>query len=249
MNEEIERLKAILQRAKVISVITGAGISTPSGIPDIRSATGAMHDRRLLERYHHSYEEIVSHSFFLHHPDEFFRYYKEQMIFQKARPNAAHLFLKDLAKVKDVTIITQNIDGLHSLAGSKKVIEFHGSVQRNHCLKCHAAYGLEEVLRQDGAPHCPLCGGLIKPDVVLFEEPIDSDAIEDSLQALDRSDTLLIIGSSLKVFPAAGLPAYFHGRDLVIINRDPTHLDDRASLTIHADVSKILAEIDVQSLA
>lgn len=248
MNDKAQAFADILRKAKVISVITGAGISTPSGIPDIRSSTGAMNNPDLLRKYGHDYETIVSHGFFMRHPEQFYRYYKDQMVHAEAKPNAAHVFLAELERKKDVTVITQNIDGLHGLAGSKNVIEFHGNIQRNHCLKCGAFYTLDDVMKQEGVPRCPKCGGIIKPDVVLFEEPIDYDAIERSVSAILRSDLLLIIGSSLVVYPAAGLPNYYRGKELVIINKDPTPLDYRASLIVREDVSAFVKKIDLSQI-
>lgn len=248
MSDEINELVNILKASKKIVVITGAGISTPSGIPDIRSEHGAMNNKDLIKKYKYNYETIVSNSFFYRNTEEFYRYYKEQMIFKDAKPNYAHLFLKELENYKDVTIITQNIDGLHALAGSTKIIEFHGSVLKNRCVSCNAFYPLEEILKQKGVPYCPKCGGIIKPEVVLFEEPIINNAINDSLKIVGNADTMLIIGSSMVVYPAAALPFYFRGKNMVIINRDPTPLDNRATLVLHDDIIKILKKINLQDL-
>lgn len=240
---QIEEFQKLIDDAQHIVVITGAGISTASGIPDIRSANGAANNKDLLRRYKHSYEEIVSHSFFMAHTDEFYRYYKEQMIFKNAKPNIAHKYLAELEKRKDLTIITQNIDGLHFVAGSRNVVEFHGSVQRNTCMNCGEHYSLEDVMSQDGVPHCPRCEGIIKPDVVLFEEGIDYTAISESVHATERADLLIIIGSSMVVYPAAGIPNYFHGNNIVIVNRDPTPLDSYAKIVIHDDIKTVFEKL------
>lgn len=238
----IEQLQTLIDNAKNIVVITGAGISTASGIPDIRSENGAANNKDLIKRYHYDYETIVSHSFFMYHTEEFFRYYKEQMVFKNVTPNVAHLYLKDLEQKKNVTIITQNIDGLHTVAGSKNVIEFHGSVQRNTCMDCGAKYSLDDIMKQDGVPHCK-CGGIIKPDVVLFEEGIDSDVLTNSVRATEQADLLLVIGSSLVVYPAAGIPYYFHGDNIVIINKNKTPLDGRAKLVINDDIVTVFKQL------
>ena len=240
---QIEELQKLIDNAKHIVVITGAGISTASGIPDIRSKDGAANNKDLLKKYKYGYETIVSHSFFMSHTDEFYRYYKEQMIFKNAVPNIAHKYLAELEKRKDVTIITQNIDGLHYVAGSKNVVEFHGSVQRNTCMDCKEHYTLDDVMAQDGVPHCKSCGGIIKPDVVLFEEGIDYQAITDSVQAAEHADLMIVIGSSLVVYPAAGIPNYFHGDNIVIINRDPTPLDKYAKIVIHDNIKSVFEKL------
>lgn len=240
---KIEALQKLIDDAQHIVVLTGAGISTASGIPDIRSANGAANNKDLIKKYKYDYETIVSHTFFMRHTDEFYRYYKEQMIFKDAKPNVAHIYLANLEKRKDVTIITQNIDGLHTVAGSKKVIEFHGSTQRNTCMECGEKYSLEYVMSQNGVPYCKRCGGIIKPDVVLFEEGIDTMAIHDSIRATERADLLLIIGSSLVVYPAAGIPNYFNGQNIAIINRDPTSLDPFAKVVIHDDIKEVFKKL------
>lgn len=241
--DKIVELQKLIDNAIHIVVITGAGISTASGIPDIRSANGAANNKDLIKKYKYGYETIVSHTFFMNRTEEFYAYYKEQMIFKDAKPNIAHKYLAKLEQRKDVTIITQNIDGLHSVAGSKNVIEFHGSTQRNTCLDCGEKYSLDYVLSQNGVPHCEKCGGIIKPDVVLFEEGIDYEAIHESVRAAERADLLIVIGSSLVVYPAAGIPNYFHGDNIVIINRDPTPLDDYAKIVIHDDIKEVFSKL------
>ena len=240
--EKLNKLRDLINSANNIVVISGAGISTPSGIPDIRGSNGAANNKDLVKKYGYSYETIVSHSFFMARTEEFYRYYKEQMIFKDAKPNAAHKWLASLEKNHNVTIITQNIDGLHIEAGSTHVIEFHGSVKRNHCLKCGTSYPLNAILEADGVPHCK-CGGIIKPDVVLFEEGIDQFATIDSIQSIQRADLLLVIGSSLQVYPAAGLVEYYRGNNSILINKDPTPLDPYFSLVIHDNIVDIITKL------
>lgn len=244
MTEDVQELDKLIKQSSHVVVITGAGISTASGIKDIRSKDGASNDKSLLDKYHFSYEEIVSSSFFYTHPDIFYKYYKEVMLHMNAKPNIAHTYLAKLEKTKDVTIITQNIDGLHHAAGSKKVIEVHGSVYKYHCVNCHATYNVDEILSQSDVPQCKRCGGIIKPDVVLFEEPLDEIALEVSVESIERADLLIVIGSSLVVYPVAALPYYFHGKNIVIINKDETPLDNRAKIVIHDDIKLIFKELD-----
>lgn len=241
--EKIKQLQKLIDDAKNIVVVTGAGISTASGIPDIRSKDGAANNKDLIKKYKYDYETIVSHSFFMYHTEEFYRYYKEQMIFKNAKPNVAHEYLAKLEKRKNVMIITQNIDGLHTVAGSKNVVEFHGSTQRNTCMDCGEKYTLEQIMAQDGVPHCTKCGGIIKPDVVLFEEGIDPLAIHDSVHATENADLLIVVGSSLVVYPAAGILNYFRGNNLVIINRDPTPYDAYAKIVIHDDIREVFKNL------
>ncbi len=241
--DKIVELQKLIDNANHIVVITGAGISTASGIPDIRSVNGAANNKDLIKKYKYGYETIVSHTFFMNRTEEFYAYYKEQMIFKDAKPNVTHKYLAKLEQRKDVTIITQNIDGLHTVAGSKNVIEFHGSTQRNTCLDCGEKYTLDYVLSQKGVPHCEKCEGIIKPDVVLFEEGIDYEAIHESVRATEIADLLIVIGSSLVVYPAAGIPNYFHGDNIVIINRDPTPLDGYAKIVIHDDIKEVFSKL------
>lgn len=243
MIDQIEQLQEMIDRAKNIVVLTGAGISTASGIPDIRSEHGAMNNKDLIKKYKYDYETIVSHTFFINRTEEFYRYYKEQMVFKNAKPNAAHIYIANLEKKKNVTIITQNIDGLHHFAGSNNIIEFHGTIFKNTCMDCGEKYSLEEIMSQEGVPHCKRCGGIIKPDVVLFEEVIDYQAISDSVRATENADLLLVIGSSLVVYPAAGIPNYFKGNNIAIINKNPTPLDGYARLVIHDDIVKVFSQL------
>ena len=241
--KKIEEIKNLIKNSHKIVILTGAGISTASNIPDIRGKDGAMNNISLQRKYGYSYESIVSHSFFMSHPDIFFAYYKNEMVYKNAKPNIAHLYLKELEKDHKVTIITQNIDGLHSLAGSKRVIEFHGSVQRNYCLNCHKYFALDYLYKFKGIPHCDECKGIIKPDVILFEEGIDENNIYNSLKALHEADLLLVIGSSLNVYPAAGLIYEFKGSSSILINKDNTPLDDYFKIVVHDDIIKVIEKI------
>ncbi len=218
----------------------GAGVSTESGIPDFRSPDGLY-----SQTYQYPPETMVSHSFFVEHPQEFFEFYFDRMIALDAKPNRAH---QKLAKLEEAgtcsAVITQNIDGLHQAAGSKNVLELHGSVLRNTCTGCSAPYTLERVLElheaaSDGVPRCPDCGNVIKPDVVLYEEPLDQQVLEDSVAAIEQAELLVVAGTSLAVYPAAGLLGYFSGDHLVIINRTPTPQDARADLCISANVGEV----------
>lgn len=239
----IDKLKEIINNSKNIVVISGAGISTPSGIPDIRSSSGISNNKDLINKYGHDYETIVSHAFFYSKTDEFYKFYKEQMVYKNAKPNIAHLYLKQLEKSHNVTIITQNIDGLHTKAGSKNVIEFHGSVNRNKCLNCGKQFSLDYILNYVGVPKCDSCGGIIKPDVVLFNEGINEDDIINSIRETQKADLMLIIGSSLLVYPAAGIPSYFRGKHIVIINKSPTYLDSRAELVFRENIIDVIKQI------
>ena len=241
---DLELAKQYIKEAKYIVVISGAGISTHSGIPDIRSENGAANNVDLIKKYKYGYETIVSHTFFMNRTEEFYRYYKEQMIYQNAMPNMAHKYFANLESSHKVTIITQNIDGLHAQAGSKDIVEFHGSVLRNTCLKCGKHFGLDYVMSHKGVPYCDECGGIIKPDVVLFEEGIDEYAITHSLESLSKADLLIVVGSSLNVYPAAGLVGYYRGSRSILINRDVTPLDYLFKIVIHDDIIKVIEELE-----
>lgn len=236
--DKIEELKKIIDKSKDICVFTGAGISVPSGIPDFRSADGLYNqDSGLNIRP----EEIISHSFFAEHTDLFYEFYKSKMLYPTAKPNAAHLYFAELARQgKHVPIVTQNIDGLHTAAGSTEVYEIHGSVLRNTCLACHAHYGVDVVASAKGVPHCPACGGLIKPDVVLYEEPLYDDVTEGAVNAISHAETLIIIGTSLVVYPAASYIRYFRGNDIVLINKTKTQMDGIATLALYEDVTDVV---------
>lgn len=247
----IEQLKQIIEESNHIVFFGGAGVSTESGIPDFRSETGLYHAQ---QKYGRSPEEMLSHTFFMKNTEEFFDYYKNNLIYQNIKPNKAHLALAKLeAMGKLEAIITQNIDGLHQLAGSQTVYELHGSVLRNNCMKCGSYYDLDFVMDskhcidRDGkagySPFCESCGDLIKPDVILYEESLDEDVIEKSILAIERADTLIVGGTSLVVYPAAGLIRYFKGKHLVLINRDKTPYDNKAEIVIRQPIGEVLGSI------
>ena len=232
---ETARLQEIIDDSENIVFFGGAGVSTESGIPDFRSADGIYH-----QQYRYSPEQIVSHSFFMRNTEAFYEFYKEKMMFLEAKPNAAHLKLAQLeAEGKLKAVITQNIDGHHQAAGSKNVWELHGSIHRNYCRKCGKFYDASYVKNADGVPRCE-CGGLIKPDVVLYEEGLDSGVIEHSIRAICEADTLIIGGTSLVVYPAAGFIDYFRGKHLVVINKSATAKEVRAELTIAAPIGEVM---------
>ncbi|MBR3345358.1 MAG: NAD-dependent protein deacylase [Solobacterium sp.] len=227
MNEKIEQLQNIIDSSERIVFFTGAGVSTDSGIPDFRSQDGLYH-----QEYKYPPETIISRTFFDANPEEFYRFYKNRMLFPDAKPNRVHTYMAELEqRGKDVSVVTQNIDGLHTEAGSTKVYEVHGSVLRNYCMRCHKFHGIDAVINADGIPRCE-CGGIIKPDVVLYEEPLDSTVIDGAVRAISRADTLIVLGTSLVVYPAAGFIRYYRGDRLVLINRDATPYDSMADLHI-----------------
>ena len=237
-----ERLKKIIDESSNIVFFGGAGVSTESGIPDFRSEKGLYHAK---EVYGYSPERMLSHSFYYMHNQLFYQYYKENLIHREAEPNDAHKALAALeAEGKLKAVVTQNIDGLHQKAGSKNVFELHGSVLRNYCEKCGAFYDLDYIMDEknceDGVPHCCKCGGRTKPDVVLYEEGLDDDCINGAVSAISHADTLIIGGTSLVVYPAAGLIHYFRGKNLVLINKDKTSYDSRADLVINDSIGKVM---------
>ncbi len=239
--EEVKQLQEIIDDSSNIVFFGGAGVSTESNIPDFRSADGLYQ-----QQYRYSPEQIVSHSFFVRNPEGFYEFYKEKMMFLDARPNPAHLKLAELeAAGKLSAVITQNIDGLHQAAGSKNVLELHGSIHRNYCQRCGEFYDAAYVKNADGIPKCK-CGGQIKPDVVLYEEGLDSTVIQKSIQAISRADTLIIGGTSLVVYPAAGFIDYFRGKHLVVINKSATAREVGAELTIAAPIGAVLEQIAVR---
>ena len=239
---EITALQKIIDESENIVFFAGAGVSTESGIPDFRSEDGLYH-----EKYSYPPERIISHSFFLTNPEVFYRFYKEKMLCLDAEPNAAHRKLAELEQAgKLKAVVTQNIDGLHEKAGSKMVYELHGSIHRNYCLRCHKFYPAEFIKASEGIPYCS-CGGVIKPDVVLYEESLDGKTIEDAVTAIAHADTLIIGGTSLVVYPAAGFIDYFRGKHLVLINKAETGRAVRAELSIQAPIGEILAEINKMS--
>lgn len=237
---EIEQLQNIIDDSRNIVFFGGAGVSTESNIPDFRSADGLYH-----QKYKYSPEQVVSHSFFMQYPEVFYEFYKDKMMLLDAQPNAAHIALAKLEEVgKLKAVITQNIDGLHQAAGSRTVYELHGSIHRNYCTECGKFYDAKYVKASDGIPHCT-CGGMIKPDVVLYEEGLDGTTIQGAVQAISRADTLIIGGTSLVVYPAAGFIDYFHGKHLVVINKSETARSVAAELSISAPIGQIMGSIQV----
>lgn len=239
MTENIQKLKEWVDGSDNIVFFGGAGVSTESSIPDFRSVDGLYN-----QEYDYPPETILSHSFFMRTPEEFYRFYKNKMLFLDAKPNAAHLKLAQWeAEGKLKAVVTQNIDGLHQAAGSKVVYELHGSVHRNYCMKCHKFFGPEYIAAADGVPKCDACGGMIKPDVVLYEEGLDNDTISGAVNAISRADVLIIGGTSLVVYPAAGLIDYYRGKKLVLINKSTTPRDGIADLIINDSIGKVFSEL------
>jgi len=226
---KLEQLQQIIDNAKHIVFFTGAGVSTDSGIPDFRSQDGLYN-----QEYAYPPEQIISHSFYEANPKEFFRFYKNKMLYLDAKPNATHLFMAEAErKNKSLGVVTQNIDGLHQLAGSKKVYELHGSVLRNYCEHCGKFYPVEYIKNSDGVPYCEDCHHIVKPDVVLYEEGLSEAVLRGAIAVIQSADVLIVLGTSLAVYPAAGLLRYFGGKHLVLINRDKTPYDDMADLVIN----------------
>jgi len=233
-----KKLQQIIDTSKRIVFFGGAGVSTESGIPDFRSVDGLYN-----QKYDTAPEIILSHTFFIKRTEEFYRFYRDKMLFLNAKPNAAHCKLAEMENKGILSaVVTQNIDGLHQKAGSRNVFELHGSVHRNFCQKCARQYSAEYILRSEAVPKCE-CGGVIKPDVVLYEEPLDYYVMEQAINHLSKADTLIVAGTSLTVYPAAGMIRYFNGDHLVLINRDPTPMDSNADLVIHAKVGETLKQI------
>ena len=240
MSTEIEKLTQILRDSNNIVFFGGAGCSCESGIPDFRSASGLWNEKLKINL---TPEQLVSHTMFMKYPKEFFEFYRDKLIYPDAKPNAAHIALAKLEEMgKLKAVVTQNIDGLHQAAGSKHVYELHGSVLRNYCVKCHAFYDEKFILESKGVPTCTKCGGNVKPDVVLYEEGLDDNVIRGSIDAISKADTLIIGGTSLVVYPAAGLINYFRGKNLVLINKSSTSADNKADLVIHDSIGKVLSE-------
>ena len=231
-------LQKVIDESNSIVFFGGAGVSTESGIPDFRSPDGLYN-----QKYDVPPEELLSHGYFFSHTEKFYEFYREKMICLDAKPNKAHIKLAELEKAgKLKAVITQNIDGLHTAAGSKKVYELHGSVHRNYCLDCGKSYSAEDILASKGVPHCS-CGGLIKPDVVLYGENLDDATVTGALSAIENCDTLIIGGTSLTVYPAAGFVRYFKGKNLVLINMSSTPFDSEADMVIHDKVGEVLEKI------
>ena len=240
MNTEIEKLTQILRDSNNIVFFGGAGCSCESGIPDFRSASGLWNEKLKINL---TPEQLVSHTMFMKYPKEFFEFYRDKLIYPDAKPNAAHIALAKLEEMgKLKAVVTQNIDGLHQAAGSKHVYELHGSVLRNYCVKCHAFYDEKFILESKEVPTCTKCGGNVKPDVVLYEEGLDDNVIRGAIAAISKADTLIIGGTSLVVYPAAGLINYFRGKNLVLINKSSTSADNKADLVIHEAIGKVLGE-------
>ena len=238
MTDEIKRLKELVESSGSIVFFGGAGVSTESGIPDFRSTGGLYH-----QQWKYPPEVILSHTFYESNPEEFFRFYRTKMLAPDAKPNDAHKKLAEWeATGKLKAVITQNIDGLHQAAGSRRVLELHGSVHRNHCEKCGKFYGPDHILHTEGVPRCS-CGGIIKPDVVLYEEGLDQRTLEESVRCLAAADLLIIGGTSLNVYPAAGLIRYFGGRHLVLINKSPVAQDLAADLVITDPIGQTLSQV------
>lgn len=238
MDEKLETLKQWIAESHNIVFFGGAGVSTESGIPDFRSVDGLYN-----QQYAYPPETIISHSFYVRYPEEFYRFYKDRMLFADAKPNAAHRALAKLeADGRLKAVITQNIDGLHQMAGSREVLELHGSVHRNYCTRCGKFYSLDDVIRSEGVPRCD-CGGTVKPDVVLYEEGLDSNTLEKSVRYIRQADMLIIGGTSLVVYPAAGLIDYYRGSKLVLINKDATARDSQADLVINGRIGEVLGAV------
>lgn len=237
----IEKLTQIIRDSDNIVFFGGAGVSTESNIPDFRSGDGLFN---VVDNRKYSPEEMLSHSFFYSHTKDFYSFYKDKMIYTEAKPNDAHLALAKLEKIgKLKAVITQNIDGLHQVAGSKNVFELHGSVHRNYCEKCHTFYPLNYILNANDIPLCPKDGGIIKPDVVLYEEGLDDEVVSGAIDAISKADVLIIGGTSLVVYPAASLIRYFKGNHLILINKAPTQYDNAAELIINDYIGKVLDSV------
>ena len=240
MQDKIEQFKDIIEQNNNIVFFGGAGVSTESGIPDFRSKDGLYN-----QKYDYPPEEILSHSFFVKNTEEFYKFYKDKMNSLKYEPNITHIKLAELEKIgKLKAVITQNIDGLHQKAGSKNVYELHGSVYRNYCMNCEKFYDGEYVFSSKAVPKCS-CGGTIKPDVVLYEEALDEEIVQNSINAIRKADIMIVAGTSLTVYPASGLINYFRGKKLVLINKDSTLYDNRADLVINDSLGKIFSKIDL----
>lgn len=238
LQQGILRLQQMIDESKSFVFFGGAGVSTESGIPDFRSVDGLYN-----QQYDYPPETILSRSFYSQRTEEFYKFYRDKMLFLDAKPNATHLKLAELEKAgKCSAVITQNIDGLHQAAGSKTVYELHGSVLRNYCTKCHKVFSAEYVRDSQGIPTCE-CGGRIKPDVVLYEEGLNSSILNASVEAIANTEMLIIGGTSLAVYPAAGLIDYYHGNKLVLINKTPTTQDKRANLVIHGSLGEVMSQI------
>ena len=236
---EVEQLKEIIASSDNIVFFGGAGVSTESGIPDFRSVDGLYH-----QKYDYPPETILSHTFYMSKTEEFYRFYRDKMLCLTAKPNAAHLKLAEWERQgKLKAVITQNIDGLHQAAGSREVLELHGSVHRNYCRKCGKLFDAEYILNSKGIPTCDTCGGQIKPDVVLYEEGLNDETLRKSVQYISEADVLIIGGTSLAVYPAAGLIDYYRGSKLVLVNKSATPMDKKADLLVQGSIGEIFSQI------
>lgn len=242
MDDNIRKLKELIDSHNNIVFFGGAGVSTESNIPDFRSASG-LFSEKLNKNF--TPEQLVSHTFFNQYPEDFFKFYKDKLIYENAKPNNAHIALAKLEHMGKLNaIITQNIDGLHQKAGSMNVLELHGSIHRNYCTKCKKFYNLEEMLKLDGnIPYCNVCGSIVKPDVVLYEEPLDNSVVNKTVNELKNADLLIIGGTSLVVYPAASFIDYFNGNSIVLINKSTTPYDIKASLLINDSIGKVLSQV------
>lgn len=241
MTSEVTQLQEAIDKFENIVFFGGAGVSTESGIPDFRSVDGLYN-----QQYDYPPETILSHTFFMNNPQEFYRFYQAKMLCDTAKPNAAHRKLAELEQTgKLKAVITQNIDNLHQMAGSRNVLELHGSVHRNHCMKCGKFYDFSYMKNSQGIPKCQACGGTIKPDVVLYEEGLDNTTINRSVQAISAAQVLIIGGTSLAVYPAAGLIDYFQGKKLIVINKAPTPRDRQADLIISQPIGEVFSQIKI----
>lgn len=234
----INKLQNAINNAQKIVFFSGAGMSTASGIPDFRSASG-------LYKNTYRAEEMLSHTFFENDTEEFYQFYKEKMLFPDAKPNYAHIFIAKLQQTKDVSVVTQNIDGLHQEAGSKRVYELHGSVHRNYCRRCHKFFDLNYIINSEGVPLCDACNGIVKPDVVLYEEGLDENTITGAVNAIANADLLIVCGTSLVVYPAASFIRYFRGNTLAIINKDATAYDQNCDIVIHDDLVNTFKQLTI----
>ncbi len=241
MENKIEKLAQIIKGSSNVVFFGGAGCSCESGIPDFRSSNGLWNEKLEIN---FTPEQLVSHTFFIKYPEEFFKFYKDKLIYPEAKPNAAHIALAKLEGMgKLKAIVTQNIDGLHQAAGSKAVYELHGSVLRNYCIKCGTFYDINFILESKGVPTCTKCGGTVKPDVVLYEEGLDDKIVRGAVDAISKADTLIIGGTSLVVYPAAGLINYFKGNSLILVNKGTTSADSKADLVINDNIGKVFNEV------
>lgn len=237
-NTKITKLQSIIDSSSRIVFFGGAGVSTESGIPDFRSSNGIY-----SEKNQYPPEQILSHTFFMNHTDLFYKFYRDKMIYKDAVPGTAHKKLAQWENEQKLTsIVTQNIDGLHQKAGNKKVIELHGSVERNYCMNCNTFYGLDTIIETKGIPKCS-CGGIIKPDVVLYEEALDEHAIDQAIQDISNADTLIIAGTSLSVYPAASFINYFRGKHLVVINKSNIPIQNSDALIFHEGIGEVFKEL------